>query len=101
MQEVLAPVEVPPVDLPNLLQSEPDWLVSLANAVIPGIAESLVEATVTEKVAAFAATCQKIGCQPDELLVPGTVHSAEAMANSLAAFAREASARSILPPLKE
>jgi hypothetical protein len=103
LQRALGGFELPAGDLPTLLQ-DGQVLVSLADVAIPGVAASLTGASPAIKLAGFASACRQLGVpeaevlQPNQLL-PGPERSAEALVGALAALAREASARKLLPPL--
>ena len=81
-----------------------DVLCSLADAAMPGVAAPLVGASPAIKLAAFATACRQLGVREDEALppgalLPGPARSAEALVSAIAALAREAAARKLLPPL--
>ena len=103
MQDVLR-VELPPGDLPTLLQ-DGELLMALADAAMPGVAAPYVGSLPSRKFEAFATACRKLGVSEGELLhesalLPGPAQrSADAVATALGALAREASRRKLLPPL--
>ena len=81
-----------------------DLLVALADVAMPGVAPPLAGASAAAKLAAFTTASRQLGVPEDEVLPPegwqpGPQRSAEAVAAALTAWAREAAARSLLPPL--
>ena len=100
--QVCLKMELPPGDLPALLQ-DGEVLCALADAAMPGVAAPLVGSAPLLKVQAFVTSCRQLGVPEDELLAPEAVvrgqASASAVARALTALAREASARALLPPL--
>ena len=100
--QVCLKTELPPGDLPALLQ-DGEVLCALADAALPCVAAPLVGSAPLLKVQAFVTSCRQLGVPEDELLAPEAVvrgqASASAVARALTALAREASARALLPPL--
>lgn len=96
-------VELPPGDLPTLLE-DGTVLMSLADVAMPGVAAPYTGASAARQLEAFATACRQLGVSEEEVLhagelLPGPQRSAAALARGLAALAREASARKLLPPL--
>ena len=102
LQECLGE-ELPPGDLPTLLE-DGSTLLALIDQAMPGIAPPLAGSAAPAKFAAFSTACLQLGVPEHEVLPasawqPGPQRSAEAIAAALAALAREAAARSMLPAL--
>ena len=103
LQESLQ-IELPPGDLPSLLE-DGGLLVALADKAMPGTAAALVAASPRDKIEAFSTACRQLGVHPEELLHPdsllaGPMRSAAVVAGALTAFAAAASARNLVPPLR-